>query len=235
MTQQYPNNMTTARAQEITNVFLRGVYAWMSAGLAVTAVVAWFTANSETMLNLIFGNSIGPIALLIGWFVLGMGLGPMVPRLSAAAATGAFMLFSAVTGLMFSSLFISYTMSSIASTFVITAGMFGAMALYGSITKRDLTGMGSFMTMGLIGLILVMIVNIFLQSEPLHYAIGAIGVIIFAGLTAYDVQKLRNMGLSAPYGDATAIRRGTILGALTLFLDFINLFLMLLRLLGDRR
>ena len=235
MTQQYPNNMTTARAQELTNAFLRGVYAWMSAGLAVTAVVAWYTANSEALLNLIFGNSIGPIVLLVGWFVLGMGLGPMVPRLSAGAATGAFMLFSAVTGLMFSSIFIAYTMSSIASTFVITAGMFGGMALYGMITKRDLTGMGSFMTMGLIGLILVMIVNIFLKSEPLHYAIGAIGVVIFAGLTAWDVQKLRNMGLSAPYDDATAIRRGTILGALTLFLDFINLFLMLLRLFGNRR
>lgn len=235
MSQQYPNNITTARAQELTNVFLRSVYAWMSAGLAVTAAVAWFTASNETMLNLIFGNSIAPIALMIGWFVLGMGLGPMVPRLSAAAATGAFMLFAAVTGLMFSSIFIVYTMSSIASTFIITAGMFGAMALYGTITKRDLTGMGSFMTMGLIGLILVMIVNIFLKSEPLHYAIGAIGVIIFAGLTAYDVQKLRNMGLSAPYDDATAIRRGTILGALTLFLDFINLFLMLLRIFGDRR
>lgn len=235
MSQQYPNNITTARAQELTNVFLRGVYAWMSAGLAVTAAVAWFTASSETMLNLIFGNSVAPIALLIGWFVMGMGLGPMVPRLSAAAATGAFMLFSAITGLMFSSIFIVYTMSSIASTFIITAGMFGAMALYGTITKRDLTGMGSFMTMGLIGLILVMIVNMFLNSEPLHYAIGAIGVVIFAGLTAYDVQKLRDMGLSAPYDDATAIRRGTILGALTLFLDFINLFLMLLRLFGDRR
>lgn len=235
MTQQHPENMTTARAQELTNVFLRGVYAWMSAGLAVTATVAWFTASSEAMINLIFGNSIMPIVLLVSWFVLGMGLGPMVPRLSAGAATGLFMLFSAVTGLMFSSIFLVYTLSSIASTFVITAGMFGAMSLYGLITKRDLTSMGSFMTMGLIGLILVMIVNIFLKSEPLNYAIGALGVIIFAGLTAWDTQKLRNMGLSAPHDDAVAMRRGTILGALTLFLDFINLFLMLLRLFGDRR
>lgn len=235
MNQQYPQNMTTARAQELTNVFLRGVYAWMCAGLAVTASVAWFTASSEAMLNLIFGNAIAPIALMIGWFVLGIGLAPMVPRLSAGAATGLFLLFSALTGLMFSSIFLAYTLSSIAGTFVVTAGMFGAMALYGTVTKRDLTGMGSFMTMGLIGLILVMIVNIFLKSEPLHYAIGALGVVIFAGLTAWDVQKLRNMGLSAPHDDPTAIRRGTILGALTLFLDFINLFLMLLRLMGDRR
>ena len=235
MTQHHPQSTTTARAQEITNAFLRGVYAWMAAGLAVTAAVAWFTASSETMINMIFGNRIVPIVLMVGWFIMGMSMHSLVPRLSAGAATGLFMAFCAVTGLSFSSIFIVYTLSSIASVFVITAGMFGGMALYGMVTKRDLTGMGSFMTMGLMGLILVMIVNIFLKSEPLHYAIGAIGVVIFAGLTAYDVQKLRDMGLNAPHDDAVAIRRGTILGALTLFLDFINLFLMLLRLFGDRR
>lgn len=235
MTQHHPQSTTTARAQEITNAFLRGVYAWMAAGLAVTAAVAWFTASSETMLQMIFGNRIVPIVLMVGWFIMGMSMNAAIPRLSAQAATGLFLAFCAVTGLSFSSIFIVYTLSSIASVFVITSGMFAAMSFYGMVTKRNLDGMGSFMTMGLIGLILVMFVNIFLKSEPMHYAIGAIGVVIFAGLTAWDVQKLRNLGLNAPHDDAVAIRRGTILGAFTLFLDFINLFLMLLRLFGDRR
>lgn len=232
---QYHDDMTTARAHEITNAFLRGVYAWMSAGLAVTAAVAWFTASSPAMLSLIYGNSMMHIVLLVAWFLLGIGLAPMVPRLSATSASALFMAFCGLTGLLLSSIFIVYQLGSIVSTFIVTAGMFGGMSLYGLVTKRDLTGMGSFMIMGLIGLVLVMIVNIFMKSQELHFAIGVLGVIIFAGLTAYDVQKLRNMGLSAPHDDATAIRRGTIIGALTLFLDFINLFLMLLRVLGDRR
>ena len=127
-----------------------------------------------------------------------------------------------------------YTHSSVTQAFVVTAGMFGGMSLYGTVTKRDLTGMGSFLIMGLWGIILASIVNIFLRNSAMDFAISVIGVIVFAGLTAYDTQKLRAMGESAPLDDSLAIRRGAILGALSLYLDFVNMFLMLLRLFGNR-
>ncbi len=126
-------------------------------------------------------------------------------------------------------------MASIFQAFVVTAGMFGAMSLYGMLTKRDLTSMGSFMFMGLIGIVLASVVNMFVKSSALSFGISIIGVFVFVGLTAYDTQKLKYMGETMPLGDGTAIRRGTILGALTLYLDFLNLFLMLLRLFGSSR
>ena len=159
----------------------------------------------------------------------------MVNRLSGAVATSLFMLYSALTGLTLSSIFIAYTYSSIASTFVVTAGMFGAMSLYGYTTKRDLSGFGSMLFMALIGIVLASLVNIWLKSTALMWAITYIGVVVFVGLTAYDTQKLKAMGEQLNADDKDSFRKYAIVGALTLYLDFINLFLMLLRIFGNRR
>ncbi|MDR2893258.1 MAG: Bax inhibitor-1/YccA family protein [Deltaproteobacteria bacterium] len=227
--------VATAQSQALTNAFLRGVYLWMGLGLAVTAVVSWYVSGSYAIMNAIYSSSVMPIVLLVAWFGLAMGINAAISRISGGTATALFMLFSALTGVTLAPIFIVYTSSSIAATFASCAGMFGAMSVYGLVTKRDLTSWGSFLIMGLVGVIIASIVNMFMQSEAMHYIIGYVGVIVFLGLTAYDTQKLRDMGDSAPMDDATALRRGTILGALTLYLDFINLFLMLLRIFGDRR
>jgi len=159
----------------------------------------------------------------------------MVNRLNGTVATALFMLYSALTGLTLSSIFIAYTYSSIASTFVVTAGMFGAMSLYGYTTKRDLSGFGSMLFMALIGIVLASLVNIWLKSTALMWAITYIGVVVFVGLTAYDTQKLKAMGEQLNSDDKDSFRKYAIVGALTLYLDFINLFLMLLRIFGNRR
>ncbi|MCE1914827.1 Bax inhibitor-1/YccA family protein, partial [Enterobacter hormaechei] len=147
----------------------------------------------------------------------------------ASLATGLFMLYSALTGLTLSSIFVIYTIGSVASTFVVTAGMFGALSFYGYTTKRSLSGLGSFLFMGLIGIILASLINLWLKSEALTWAVTYIGVVIFAGLTAYDTQKLKEMGEDLDVNDKENLRKFSIVGALTLYLDFINMFLMLLR------
>lgn len=225
---------TMSRAQGLS-AFMRGVYGWMSAGLALTAVVATFTASSQAMMNLIFGNMMVLIILVVAQFGLVIGLSAAINRLSAGAATGMFMLYSALNGLTLSSIFVAYAGVTIASAFAVSAGMFLAMSVYGLITKRDLTSWGSFLFMGLIGMILASVVNIFVKSSMLGMILNYVGVLVFVGLTAYDTQRLKDMGEYAPMNDATALRRGSILGALTLYLDFINLFLMMLRIFGGNR
>ncbi|WP_139537688.1 Bax inhibitor-1/YccA family protein [Escherichia coli] len=168
------------------------------------------------------------MAQVYGWMTVGL-------LLSAGVTTMLFMLYSALTGLTLSSIFIVYTAASIASTFVVTAGMFGAMSLYGYTTKRDLSGFGNMLFMALIGIVLASLVNFWLKSEALMWAVTYIGVIVFVGLTAYDTQKLKNMGEQIDTRDTSNLRKYSILGALTLYLDFINLFLMLLRIFGNRR
>jgi len=228
--------VTTTRARaDVLGVFMRGVYKWMSLGLAVTAAAAYLVATSPAVQQVIFGNQMVFFGLIIGELVLVMGLSAAIGRLSAGTANGLFLLYSALNGLTLSVVLLAYTGESVFMTFVICAGMFGAMSIYGMTTKKDLTGMGSFLFMGLIGIILASLVNMFMHSSALNFAISIIGVIVFTGLTAYDTQKLRYMGETMPAGDDTAVARGTILGALTLYLDFINLFLMLLRLFGARR
>lgn len=219
---------TQARV-EVVNAFMRGVYGWMTAGLAVTAVVAYATASSPALLQFVFGNQLVLIALIIAQLGIVVGLSAAVNRLSGTAATGLFLAYSALTGLTFSAILLVYSGAVIFKAFLTAAGMFGAMSVYGLTTKRDLTSMGSFLTMGLFGLIIAMLVNIFLKSAMMDFVISGVGVVLFTGLTAFDTQRLATMGAMAP-GDATVVRRGTILGALTLYLDFINLFLMLLRL-----
>ncbi|MEG2004523.1 MAG: Bax inhibitor-1/YccA family protein [Bilophila sp.] len=219
----------------VASVFMRQVYQWMSVGLLVTAGTAFYVAGSETITKILFGNMVSMIVLAIAVFAMPLVLMSMISRLSSTAATGIFVVYSALMGAFLSSVLLVYTGASVMQAFVTTAGTFGAMSVYGTVTKRDLTAMGSFLMMGLFGLIIAMVVNIFLQSTMMEFIISCIGVLIFTGLTAYDTQKIRAFGENAPLDDATAMRRGALLGALTLYLDFINLFLMLLRLMGDRR
>jgi hypothetical protein len=193
-----------------------------------------FTASSPALLQAVFGTPLLWV-LVIGELALVFILSARINRMSAQAATAMFLAYSGLNGITLSSIFVVYTATSIASAFAVCAGMFLAMSLYGLITKRDLTSWGSFLFMGLIGILLAMVVNIFLRSTMMGFIINCLGVLIFTGLTAYDTQQLKDMGASAPMGDALALRRGTIMGALRLYLDFINLFLMLLRLFGQTR
>jgi FtsH-binding integral membrane protein len=215
-------------------VFMNQVYLWMTAGLALTAFIAWRVAASPAAVEFIYANSMVVVGLFIAQIALVFALSSAIHRFSAATATGLFLLYAALTGVSLSGIFVAFTGGSIANAFLVTAGTFGAMTLYGTVTKRDLTGVGGFLFMGLIGLVIAMLVNLFLQSSMLDFIISGIGVLIFTGLTAYDTQKLRAFGASAPLDDTVAVRRGAILGALTLYLDFINLFLMLLRFFGNR-
>ena len=228
-TQYGTKPMTIAQARvEASTVFLAKVFNWMAIGLGVTGVVAFLTASSGLAMSIVAS----PVFFVLIIAELGMVfyLSARIDKIQAATATGLFLGYSLLNGLTLSTIFLAYTRTSIGGTFLITAGMFGAMAVYGLVTKRDLSGMGSFMFMGLIGIILASIVNIFLKSSSLYWAISVIGVLVFVGLTAYDVQKIKRMGEQGimEQGEA-AIRKGSIIGALALYLDFINLFLMLLR------
>ena len=230
-----PTDVVTSSRTEITNAFMRGVYLWMCIGLGVTAVFAFGTVSFAPLRNFVFSSQFVFYGLLIAEVLLVVALSAAMHKLSAAAATGMFILYSVLNGMTLSAILLVYTQQSVFSAFLTTAGMFGAMSIYGLVTKRDLTGMGSFMMMGLFGIIIAMVVNMFVGSSALDMGISVLGVFIFLGLTAYDTQSLRNMGESAPMDDALAIRRGTIIGALKLYLDFINIFIMLLRIFGDRR
>ncbi|MDD2388775.1 MAG: Bax inhibitor-1/YccA family protein [Desulfobacterales bacterium] len=230
----FPLKSTQAQVQ--VNEFVRSVYNWMAIGLALTGFVAFYVSNSETMLSLIFGNKLVFFGLIIGELALVFSISARVHKMQASTATGLFVLYAALNGATLSAIFLAYTRSSIASTFFICAGTFIACSVYGSTTKRDLTSMGGFMMMGLIGIVIASVVNIFLKSSGMSMIISYIGVIVFVGLTAYDTQKIKMMAATQPADlEAGAIRKGAILGALSLYLDFINLFLMLLRIFGGNR
>ena len=214
--------------------FMVRVYNWMTAGLAITGFMAFYISSSPTMMNIIFGNPIMPIVLMIAQIGLVFWLASRVMQMSVSQATGVFMLYAGLTGVTFSFIFVVYTSASITSTFLVTAGTFGAMSLYGYTTKKDLTSWGSFLFMGLIGIIIASVVNMFMQSNMMHMIITYAGVLIFVGLTAYDTQKIKEMNILGNEGTDEDTKEA-IRGALTLYLDFINLFLMLLRLMGDRR
>jgi len=214
--------------------FLATVYAWMAAGLALTAVVALFTVSTPALLQLVFGNRIVFYALMIAELGLVVGVSGAINRISASTATGLFLLYAALNGVTLSIILLVYTGASIAGTFFVSAGMFGAMSLYGAVTRRDLAAWGSFLFMGLIGVVLASLVNIFLRNDMLGWVMAMAGVVVFTGLAAYDTNKLRLLGRQG-FADAGAERKGAIVGALALYLDFINLFLMMLRLFGRRR
>ncbi|MFH1672697.1 MAG: Bax inhibitor-1/YccA family protein [Pseudomonadota bacterium] len=224
------------QTQILVNEFVRSVYNWMAVGLGVTGLVAFYVANSPAMLKLIFGNKLIFFGLIIGELALVFSISARVNKMRASTATGLFVLYAALNGATLSVIFLMYTASSITSTFFICAATFVACSVYGMTTKRDLTSLGGFLTMGLIGIIIASVVNMFMRSSGMSMIISYIGVIVFVGLTAYDTQKLKTMALSQPAGlDAGVVRKGAILGALSLYLDFINLFLMLLRIFGSSR
>ncbi len=229
------NGSIVSQAGSGIQAYMAQVYGWMAVGLLLTAFVAFYASNDANIMNFIYSSKIVFFGLIIVQLGLVWVISGMIERLSGAAATGLFMLYSVLTGLTLSSIFIIYTSSSIASTFFITAGMFGALSIYGYTTKRSLSGMGNFLFMGLIGIVIASLVNIWLKSEGMTLIITYVGVIVFAGLTAYDTQKLRELGEQIDSNNKDTMRRYAIVGALSLYLDFINLFLMLLRLMGDRR
>jgi FtsH-binding integral membrane protein len=211
---------------------LAGVYGWMSFALAITGLIAFFTASSDQMVELIFGNRFLFYGLLFGELGLVWYLSARIASLSNSAAIGLFILYSVLNGLTLSVLLMVYTASSVAATFFITAGTFGVMSLVGYYTKKDLTAFGQLMFMLLIGVIIATVVNFFMQSESFGYIISYVGVMVFVGLIAYDTQKIKRMSEEA---EGSGTFKLTILGALTLYLDFINLFIFLLRLLGGRK
>ena len=233
---RYPrsNGSIVERANTGIQAYMAQVYGWMFCGLLLTGAVAWYAAQTRIP-YILATNSIALIGLIVAQFALVFVISGMVNRLSGAVATGLFMLYSVLTGITFSSIFLIYTGDSIFGTFIVAAGMFGAMSVYGYVTKRDLTGIGSMLFMALIGLVLASLVNMWLKSSGLANIISYAGVLIFVGLTAYDTQKLKNMGAQLSADDRDNFRKYSIVGALTLYLDFINLFLMLLRIFGNRR
>ena len=217
------------------------VYTWMTAALCITAATAWFTASSPALLSLLFGNSVAIWVLFIAELGLVMGVSAGINRLSPTTATALFLLYALVNGLTLSVIFFAYELGTIFQAFAASALTFGAMSFVGATTKRDLSGLGGILFMALIGLIIASVINIFWANSTLDAIITYVGVFIFVGLTAYDTQKIKAMTAAAEdsqalgYGDAALPRRLAILGALTLYLDFINLFLYILRLFGRSR
>ena len=228
-----PTPVVSADAQLRQSSIMSQVYAWMTAGLLITGAVAAYTANSLWLLQLIFGNPFGIWVLFIAQIGMVLGLSAGIGRLAPGVATTLFIVYAALNGLTMAAIFLVYTRASIASTFFITASTFGVMSLYGYTTKRDLTRIGSLLFMALIGLILASLVNFFLKSTALYWIITYAGVLIFVGLVAWDTQKIKRLSMHAT--DETSARRIAILGSLMLYLDFINLFLFLLRIFGRRR
>ncbi|MCB0063253.1 MAG: Bax inhibitor-1/YccA family protein [Caldilineaceae bacterium] len=226
---------STPRTDAFFNTLFQQVYGWMAGGLALTGLIAWYVSQSEALLNLVFGNQMLFFGLIIAELALVFGLSWGLTRMSAALATGAFLLYAALNGVTMAFIFLVYTQESIASTFLITAGTFGAISMYGYTTKRDLTSWGTYLFMALIGLILASVVNIFLQSSAIYWITTYAGVLIFVGLTAYDTQKIKELSARIDARDTENFQKMAIMGALRLYLDFINLFLYLLRLFGKRR
>lgn len=220
--------------EEAQQAFITKVYGWMFAALLTTALISWYVVTTPSILQAIIGNQMIFYGLIIGELGLVIGLSAAINRLSAMTATALFFVYAAFNGATFSVIFIAYTMESITSAFLVTAGTFGVMSFYGYVTKRDLTSWGNLLFMGLIGLIIASVVNMFVASTFLYKMITYAGVLIFVGLTAYDTQKIKQMGAHMQAGTEIE-RKGAIMGALRLYLDFINLFLMILRLMGRRR
>ena len=210
------------------------VYGLMSVGMAITGGVAWAIGTNDAMVAAIFATPLKWVVMFLP-LVMVFAFGALVPRLSVAAAQLFFYVYAAAMGLSLSFIFAVYTSTSIATTFFVTAIAFAAMSLYGYTTKKNLSGMGTFLFMGVIGLLVASVVNIFLASSALAFAISAIGVLIFAGLTAYDTQNIKNTYLQhAQQGDQEWLGKAAIMGALSLYLDFINMFMFLLSFMGNR-
>ncbi|MBO6145117.1 MAG: Bax inhibitor-1/YccA family protein [Prevotella sp.] len=214
-------------------VLMRKVYVWMTLALVITGFTAYGVANSPGVLQAIYSNSIVFWGLIIAEFALVIGVSSAINRLSLTTATLMFILYSVINGALLSYIFLAYTASSVSTVFFITAGTFGAMALVGYTAKTDLTSLGKILFMALIGLIIATLVNVFIKSSGMTLILSYIGVLVFVGLTAYDSQKIKQMLLQAPDAGEGA-QKLALLGALTLYLDFVNLFIYLLRIFGKR-
>lgn len=230
--QNYNNGYDTVALQRTVAGTMKRVYVKMTLGLIVTALVSLFCASSTGYLTFLFNNRWFMWALVIAEFALVFGISGAINRMSSAVATALFYLFAAVNGAVLCTIFLAYSPGSIAKTFFITAGTFGAMSVYGYFTPNDLSRWGSFLFMALIGLIIASLVNIFMHSSTLDWIISIAGVIIFVGLTAWDTQQIKRMAMEMP---GEHLGRLATLGALSLYLDFINLFLYLLRFFGNSR
>jgi len=224
----------TAQIDEGLRAHMNAVYGLMSVAMLITGGVAWIVGNNEQMLAAIFGTPMKWLVMFAPLIVV-FGFSAMINRMSASVAQIVFWGFAALMGLSISFIFAVYTGISIAQTFLVTAIAFAGLSLYGYTTKKDLSGWGSFLIMGVIGLIVAMIINLFLQSPAVMFAISALGVLIFAGLTAYDTQSIKNEYIAhAAHGDSEWLQKSAIMGALRLYLDFLNMFMFLLQFLGQR-
>jgi FtsH-binding integral membrane protein len=229
-----PREITSAfdaQVDEGVRAHMQRVYGYMAGGLVLTGIVAYAAASSGFSQSLATTPLIWIVMLAPMGFVLALSFG--IQRMSAGTATGLFWLFAAIMGLSLSSIFLVFTGTSIARVFFITAATFGGMSLYGYTTKSDLSGFGSFLLMGLFGIVIAALVNLFLGSSTLQFAISVIGVIVFVGLAAYDTQRIKRMYFESDAEDVAS--KKAVIGALALYLDFINLFMMLLQLFGQRR
>ena len=214
------------------SAFLRSVYGWMFLGLGITAVTATVVAGSPSLVNALIANRMLFFGLIAAQLGLVFYLSSRVATMAPSTAASLFIAYSALTGVTLSLVLLAYTGASITSAFVVSAGMFGALAVYGTTTKTSLAGWGSFLFMGLIGVVLASVVGLFWQNDTMQFVIAIVGVIVFTGLTAYDSQRLKAMALALPEDKLSSY---AISGALSLYLNFINLFLSMLRLMGNRR
>lgn len=226
------NTVEYGRSEVAENTLIKDVYLWMAGALTITGLTAYYVSGSYELLSLIFGNRMVFFGMIFAELGLVIGLSAAINKLSALTATIMFLIYSVLNGATLASIFLVYELSSVTTLFFVTAGTFGLMALYGSITKTDLTKMGKLCIMGLIGIIIASIVNIFLGNSMMDMIISALGIIIFVGLIAWDSQKIKAMFYGAEVNDTT--QKLAVLGALTLYLDFVNLFLHILRMFGKR-
>ncbi|MBK7443020.1 MAG: Bax inhibitor-1/YccA family protein [Bacteroidetes bacterium] len=234
MNEMQDNNLTLRDIQLEQARFMTRVYTWMAFALTITGAIAYIVAGTPSLVYAIVSNQLLFFGLIIAEIVLVGYLATAVAKMSAQRATALFIGYAVLNGLTLSVIFLAYTLGSIASTFFVTAGTFGIMSAYGYFTKKDLTSMGNLLMMALLGLIIASVVNIFLKSEMLYWIATYAGILIFVGLTAYDTQKIKNMNIIGNEGTEED-RKEAVMGALILYLDFINLFLMLLRLFGRRK
>lgn len=226
--------LTAEETEQIQRTFVVKVYGWMAAGLMITGATALFTLQVPAMLELIFSSRWSFMGLVFAQLGMVIWLSARVEKMTAATATMVFLGYSLITGLTLTVVFLLYTSESLASTFFVTAGTFGIMSSIGYLTRRDLTSFGSFLIMGLIGMVIASVANLWLNNETIYWITTYIGLFIFIGLTAYDTQKIKSMSL-ATLGNPEMEQKGAVMGALRLYLDFINIFLLLLRLMGNRK
>ncbi len=232
----YNSDLTYERGLSINMPgLMRDVYAWMAIALFITGATAWIVAGSPLLLGLIFASKFGTWGLLIATIALVWHLSASVTRLSLKTATAMFLIYSVLNGLTMSAIFIMYTFSSISTVFLTTAGTFAIMSVYGYTTKTDLSRMGSLCLMALFGVIIATVVNLFLENTMLQLILSYVGILIFVGLTAYDTARIREIAMTHDTSATDDGQKIAIMGALTLYLDFINLFLYMLRIFGDRK